>query len=186
MLGAGDLPGPMTTRLALIRGINVGGHRPVLMADLRGLLARLGLAEPRSLLQSGNLAFRSEAPPADLERLLESQTEKCLGLRTDYFVRTGAQWTAIIAGNPFAEAAASDPGRLVVLFFKQAPAPANVAALQAAIVGRETFEPAGRQAYVLYPDGIGRSRLTPALIETKLGVRATGRNWNTVQKLGAL
>jgi uncharacterized protein (DUF1697 family) len=176
----------MTTRLALIRGINVGGHRLVPMPALRGLLAQLGLGEARSILQSGNLVFRSAARPAELERLLERQTAKRLGLRTHYFIRTGAEWKAIIAGNPFAEAAARDPGHLVVIFFKQTPAPEKVAALRAAIVGREAFESAGRHAYVVYPDGIGRSRLTPALIESKLGIQGTGRNWNTVRKLGAL
>jgi uncharacterized protein (DUF1697 family) len=61
-----------------------------------------------------------------------------------------------------------------------------VAALQAAVVGRETVRAAGRQAYIYYPDGIGDSKLTLNVIEKKLGSRGTGRNWNTVLKLGAL
>jgi len=63
------------------------------------------------------------------------------------------------------------------------PAARNVAALRAAITGREVVRAAGRHLYIVYPDGMGRSRLTHALIEKLLGTRATGRNWNTVRKL---
>ena len=69
---------------------------------------------------------------------------------------------------------------------KAAPPPEAVAALQGSIAGRELVRAVGRQAYVVYPDGIGRSRLTNAVIEKRLGTRGTGRNWNTVLKLAAL
>ena len=69
---------------------------------------------------------------------------------------------------------------------KDAPDAADVKALQAAVKDREVIRADGRQAYIVYPDGIGRSRLTSALIEKKLGTRGTGRNWNTVVKLNAL
>ena len=176
----------ITTRFALVRGINVGGNRKVAMADLRELLTCLGLAEPRSLMQSGNLVFRSNAPAPDLERLLAKEAASRLGLETDFFVRSAAEWKAIIAANPFPAAARRDPSHLVVMFLKEAPPPKSVAALRAAVAGPEVIAASGRQAYIVYPDGIGRSRLTPALIEAKLGTRGTGRNWNTVLKLAAL
>jgi len=69
---------------------------------------------------------------------------------------------------------------------RDAPDRAAVAGLQKAIAGREVVRTSGRHAYIVYPDGIGRSRLTVALIEKKLGTRGTGRNWNTVLKLAAL
>lgn len=177
----------MTGYVALLRGINVGGHKPVAMADLRRLLAQLGFADVQSVLQSGNLVFRSGAQPsATLERGLETEAAGRLALRTDVFVRSAREWRAIIARNPFGEAAEHDPGHLVVQFLKRAPQAGAVEALKAAIVGREVVHAAGRQVYIVYPDGIGRSRLTGALIEAKLGTRSTGRNWNTVLKLGAL
>lgn len=176
----------MTTHVALLRGINVGGHKMVAMADLRDLLTRLGFADARSLLQSGNLVFRSEKrTAAQLERFLEAEVEKRLGLRTEFFVRTAPEWAAIVAGNPFREEAERDPGHFLVLFLKHAPDARNVKALQAAITGPELVRAEGRQAYVVYPDGIGRSRLTSTLIEKHMG-RGTGRNWNTVLKLAAL
>ncbi len=177
----------MTTHIALLRAVNVGGKTKVAMADLRALLADLGFGDPQSLLQSGNLVFRSgKLTGAGLERLLEAETEKRLGLKTDFFVRTPEEWEAVIESNPFPDEAESDPSHLVVMFLKEAPEAKDVEALQAAIAGREIVRAAGRQAYITYPDGIGDSKLTITVIEKKLGSRGTGRNWNTVLKLRAL
>ena len=157
------------------------------MRDLLEILARLGMRDARSLLQSGNLVFQSDlATTAELERLLEDAAEQRLGLKTDFFVRTAKDWKSIIAGNPFPEEAARDPSHLLVMFLREAPDRAAATAIQKAITGREVIRVKGRHAYVVYPDGIGRSRLTSLVIEKKLGTRGTGRNWNTVLKLGAL
>ena len=94
-------------------------------------------------------------------------------------MRTAAEWDAVVASNPFPDEAASDPGHLVVMALKAAPDAAAVAALQASVAGRETVRAVGRQAYLVYPDGIGESKLTIKLIEKHLGTRGTGRNWNT-------
>ena len=86
----------MTTRIALLRGVNVGGKTKIAMADLRAMLADLGFGEPRTLLQSGNAVFRSDKlTGSDLERLLETETEKHLGLKTDFFVRTPEEWREV-------------------------------------------------------------------------------------------
>ena len=177
----------MTIHVALLRAINLGQHNKVGMDKLRELLAKLGFSEVRSLLQTGNLVFGSNVRTGtQLERSLEEAAKQRLGLDTDFFVRTAKEWKAIVAGNPFRDAAKSDPGHLVVMFLKDAPDRKSVAALQEAIAGRELVRAKGRHAYIVYPDGIGRSRLTSALIERKLGTRGTGRNWNTVLKLGVL
>jgi uncharacterized protein (DUF1697 family) len=177
----------MTTYIALLRGINVGGHKPVTMTRLLGLLSELGLSDPRSLLQSGNLVFGAEvSTAARLEGLLETGAEKRLGLRTDFFVRSAAEWSAVTAQNPFRREAKDAPGHLVVQFLKEEPIVGGVEALRTAITGPEVLRAHGRHLYVVYPDGMGRSRLTSALIEKKLGTRATARNWNTVRKLAAL
>src|SRR5712691_38367 len=177
----------MTIYLALLRGINVGGHKQVAMADLRDLLTRIGFAGARSLLQSGNLVFRSDTrTDSHLERLLETEAAKRLVPHTDFFVRTAREWKAVIAHNPFPEEAKRDPSHLIVVFLKDAPDVKDVEALQAAITGPEVVRAHGNHAYVVYPNGIGRSRLTNTVIETKLGTRGTGRNWNTVLRLDAL
>jgi uncharacterized protein (DUF1697 family) len=177
-----------TTFLALIRGINVGGYKQVAMADLRELMSRLGFGNPRSLLQSGNLVFdcRPARSTEAVERLLEAESLKRLGLDATFLVRTAEEWKGVIARNPFPKEAEADPGHFLVQFLKDAPSATDVKALQAAITGRELLRVHGREAYVIYPDGVGKSRLTNTLLERKLATRATGRNWNTVLKLGAL
>src|SRR4051812_49670253 len=82
-------PLPLTTHIALLRGINVGGHRQVGMTDLRNFLTQLGLEEPRSLLQSGNLVFTSKVRTgSELERVLEAEALDRPSLEGDVFLRT--------------------------------------------------------------------------------------------------
>jgi uncharacterized protein (DUF1697 family) len=183
MLPAPYLRHPML-HIALLRAVNLAGRNKVAMADLRALCTDLGLEHPQSLLQSGNLIFGSDDfTPAELEDLLERGAAERLGLETDFFVRTADEWEVAVRANPFPDEAERDPARLLVLALKDAPGPDRVSALQEAITGREVVEPVGRHAYVVYPDGIGRSRLTTKVIEKHLETRATGRNWNTALKL---
>ena len=173
----------LTTHIALLRGINVGGHRSVGMTDLRNFLAQLGFDDVRSLLQSGNLVFNSRARTgAELERFLEAESMKRFALEIDFFVRAPEEWKSIIRQNPFRKEAELDPAHLVVMLLKSPPRAEDVAALQEDVSGPELVRAKGRQLYAFYPKGIGRSRLTNAVIERRLG-RCTGRNWNTVLKL---
>ena len=171
--------------IALLRGVNLGGHRAVAMADLRALATALGLGEVRTLLNSGNLVFESGAKSADLETLLEAEAHRRLGLRTDFHVRSAEEWRAIVKKNPFPAEAKRDPGRLIMFCLKTAPGAKAFTALQAAIKGAERVLGVGRHAYIYYPDGQGRSKLTVAMIDKAIGA-GTGRNWNTVLKLAAL
>jgi len=177
----------MPTHIALLRGINVGGKTMVPMAGLREMFTELGFADAKTLLQSGNVVFTGKGKtPTALERALGAEAEQRFGREIDFFVRSASEWRQIIAKNPFPAEAKNDPGHLVVVCFKDKPGAAAVKTLQAAIKGRETFRIAGQHAYVVYPDGIGRSKFTLGLIEKTLDTRGTGRNWNTVLKLAEL
>jgi uncharacterized protein (DUF1697 family) len=177
----------MTTHIALLRAVNVGGHAKLPMADLRAFFARLGLTDAQTLLQTGNVVFGGATrTSAGLERLLESEAAKHLGVETAFVVRSAREWKTLVAANPFREMAARDPSHLLVMFLKNKADPRKLKALQAAISGREVVRVKGRQAYITYPDGIGTSRLTHAILERALGSRGTSRNWNTVLKLAAL
>jgi len=175
----------MTTHIALLRAINVAGHQKVAMTDLRAMFESLGFDEVRTVLQTGNVVFEASGKAAALERRLEAGALKSLGLETDFFVRTTKELGSVVARNPFPDEAERDPGHLVVLFCKDAPKAAGVKALEGGIKGREYVRAGGKELYAVYPDGIGRSKLTNKLIEGKLGTRCTGRNWNTVLKLAA-
>jgi uncharacterized protein (DUF1697 family) len=92
----------MTIRIALLRAVNVAGRQPVAMSGLRDLGTALGLEDVRSLLQSGNLVFRSDArSSAGLEGLLEAEAARRLDLRTEFLVRSAKELAEIIVNNPF-------------------------------------------------------------------------------------
>jgi uncharacterized protein (DUF1697 family) len=176
----------MTTYIGLLRGINLGGHKMVAMADLREMIEALGFKDVRTLLQSGNVVFRGRAKaPAKLESQLEAALEKRLGLKVDFHVRTAEEWTAIVKANPYAAEAKKDPARLLVSCFKAPLETTNVKALQVAITGPEVLVADGRHLYMVYPDGVGNSKAN-ALLDRKLTAKGTARNWNTVLKLAAL
>ena len=173
--------------IGLVRAINLAGHNAVGMSDLREMLNGLGFQDVQSLLQSGNVVFRANGGKvAALEQSLETAFKKRFGFETDFFIRTLEDIRTIIAANPFPKKAEEDPSRLLVLFLKSAPDAEQAASLGRAIKDREIVHVKDRYVYIVYPDGIGRSRLTSAVIEKNLGVRGTGRNWNTVLKLEAI
>jgi uncharacterized protein (DUF1697 family) len=157
------------------------------MADLRAMFEALDFANVRTLLQTGNVVFEGgRRTGAALESFLEAETTKRLNLGCDYLVRTSAQWIDLVAGNPFPNEARRDPSHLLVMPLKSVPGKREVAALQATIEGREVLKAKGQDLYIVYPDGIGRSKLTVSLIEKKLNTRGTCRNWNTTLKLLAM
>ena len=168
----------------LLRAVNAG--RPLVMADLRKALAGLGYPEAVTLLASGNAVIRAKAADAVLEADLEAGLREALGQPVDAFVRDATQLARIVADNPFPDMARADPSHLVVGFMKGEPEPEAVEALRGKIVGREEVAPGPGCIYLTYPDGIGRSKLTGAIIEKTLKGGGTARNWNTVLKLAAM
>jgi uncharacterized protein (DUF1697 family) len=172
---------------AFLRAINVAGHNKVPMTALKSLCEQLGLRDVQSVLQSGNIVFTAEARDSQqLETLLETESEKRLKLRTGYFVRDHDSLQCIIKANPFPSEAQDDPSHLLVMFLKQAVSAKDVDRLRAAIKGPEQAAGTGRDLYITYPAGIGRSKLTNAVIERALGTSVTGRNWNTLLKITSL
>ena len=177
----------MPVYIGLLRAVNLGRGTQVRMEELRDLLQRAGLEDVRTLLQSGNVVFRSpRGRDSDLERLLARRVAQELKVPTEVFVRTAEEWESVLAENPFDREARDDPGHLVVVTLRAAPPAERWAALAAAIPGREQVKGSGRHAFVVYPDGIGRSRLTMVRIEKHLGTTGTARNWNTATKLAAI
>lgn len=177
----------MTAHIALLRAVNLAGHNRVAMAELRAGLERHGFQGVQTLLQSGNVVFGAgRMRGAALERRLEDAARSALGLRAPFVVRTSGEWDALVAANPFPREATHDPGHLLLFCLKQAPPADAEDRLRAAVKGRERLRVDGRQAYLVYPDGVGRSTLTTAVIERWLGGPGTARNWNTVLKLQAL
>ncbi len=165
----------------MLRGINVGGHATVAMADLRRLLEGLGGTEVRTYLQSGNAVFDFPRKSADLGGQIEEAIAAELGLNVKVILRLGEELAGVVAGNPFP--ATSTPTLLHAMFLAAPLKPAVVQDLDAAPLAPDEFRVGDRVLYLLLPNGMGRSKLAGYLSERRLGVTATTRNWNTVTKL---
>lgn len=177
----------MTTYVALLRGINVGGNKKIKMAELREQLTDLGLKDVKTLLQSGNVVFRSEETSREkLQTLLTEETEKRLGVRSDYYVRNEKEWSEIIKANPFSDMAKDDPSHLLVVVTAAEPVAKDVEAVQAAIQGPELIAIGPECLYITFPEGIGTSKVDRTPGYNKLQAKGTGRNWNTVLKIADL
>jgi uncharacterized protein (DUF1697 family) len=154
------------------------------MDALRTLFESLGLRDVQTHIQSGNVVCRAEA--RDLGRLskrIESAIESSAGFRPGVMLRTPAELREVIARNPFAKRQGVDPRKLLITFLADDPGPEARAKILAIKTDPEELRINGRELYVYYPDGMGRSKLSPGLIEKTLKTSGTGRNWNTVTKL---
>ncbi len=166
--------------LALLRGVNVGGHNLVAMRDLRRLFSSLGLADVTTYLQSGNVLF-STSGSAPAEEALEQAILQELGVRTRVLLRRGAELAQICTANPFAGSVDVDPAQLYLAFLRAEPGAGGLAAFSVPGTGGERFTVRGREIYLYYPGGYGGTKLTNGYIERRLGVIATTRNWRVVQ-----
>ncbi|WP_405805297.1 DUF1697 domain-containing protein [Streptomyces sp. NBC_00210] len=176
----------MTTRYAaLLRGINVGGHKRVPMAELRELLKELGHGDVATYLQSGNAVFSSESDDEKaLGRALERAIEKRFGFAVDTLVRSHEYLRAVADDCPF-PAASLEGKQLHVTYFSEPVGPERLASIDPAAFVPEEFRLGDRALYLYAPNGLGRSKLAEALGRPSLfkGIVATSRNWNTVVKL---
>jgi len=172
----------MTTRVALLRGINLGAHKKVPMARLRAVAEDLGLTHPRTYVQSGNLVFETDLDEAATVVLLEGALRREFTFEIPVISRSADEMADVASSHPFGELAIDD--RLLhVAFLDRAPDQPLDDQIDATKYLPDRFHCDGREIYLAYPTGSGRSKLSHALLERKLGVSATSRNWRTVSKL---
>src|SRR5271157_3543519 len=173
----------MTVVISMLRGVNVGGHNKIKMDALRNLYESLGLRDAKTYVQSGNVVFRTDAKDlAMLAKRIEDAIERKVGFRLGVILRTTSDLRDTIARNPFAKRRGIDASKLLVTFLAAAPSPEARDEILRVKAGPEEVRIAGRELYVYFPDGMGRSKVWPA-IEKALKKSGTGRNWNTVTKL---
>ena len=174
----------MKVIISLLRGINVGGHHKIKMDDLRSLYTKLGLRDVQTYVQSGNVVFRtSERNLATLAHRLEAAIEKKYGFHADIILRTTAELRSAVARSPFAKRRDIEPGKLLITFLHQPPDKEMTANILAVKPDPEELHLDGRELYVYFPNGAGRSKLFTSLTGKLLNKQGTGRNWNTVTKL---
>lgn len=167
--------------VALLRGINVGAGNPLQMGKLRGICGSLGLEDTVTYLQSGNAIFRTnDTDLAEIAKELETTIKAECGIETPIALRTVAELEAIVAANPFAGRADINPARLLVTFLFQDPGDEGRAAIPSVeTYGEEVFA-LGRELYVYYVNGVGKTKLKERHLNKVLGTTGTSRNWNTV------
>jgi uncharacterized protein (DUF1697 family) len=175
--------------VSLIRGINVGGNRRIAMDRLRAVHVAAGIDDPRTLLQSGNVVFvAGRQKRVELEAMIAAALAEEMGVTVEVLVRTADEFRAVLAANPLPAEAKADPSHLLVMFLKAPLDKAGAARLAALPTVGELVHPGAEAVYLYYPPpaGIGRSRLTGAVIEKALGTVGTARNWTTLTRMLAL
>ena len=154
------------------------------MDALRALYESMRLQDAQTYVQSGNVVFKSAGRDLGLLRKrIESAIERSFGFRPDVMIRTTSELRDVIARNPFATRRGIDPSRLLVTFLLTDPGQEARDKVLQIKTDSEELRIDGREVYVYYPNGMGRSKLSPALIEKTLKASGTARNWNTVMKL---
>lgn len=172
---------------AMLRGINLG-RRQLKKGDLIAAAESCGFTDARTLLASGNVVFEAgRARAGAIEEALHDAVEKIAGIKAEVFARNRAQLEQVIEANPFPEVGRERPSQLLV-FFHREPVPATSLKLIAEQYdGPERLAAVGHELFIDYPEGMGRSKLDPAMAKLKVRLpKGTGRNWNTVTRLAAM
>jgi uncharacterized protein (DUF1697 family) len=176
------------TYIALLRGINVGGHKLIKMDQLRKSFEALGWDDVRTYVQSGNVVFHApKQPPERLSKKAEEKILRDFGFSVPVVIRSSVEIGKTIQANPFLKEKGIEVSRLAVAFLAQTPEKAALNALEAlALTTRpDQFRHSGKDVYLYLPNGFGNSKLANGL-ERVLSVATTARNWNTVNKLYAM
>ena len=174
----------MPVFVALLRGINLADRNRVSMDSLRAICESLGHTGVRTYIQSGNVVFRTKRKSAgEIALALQSALEKVAGIKSDVVLRTREQLQLAVEKNPFRSRNDIPGDRLLVTFFDREPTREAAAKVNAMNLPPEEFQLIGRELYVFFPNGVGRSKFPAASITKALNASGTARNWNTVLKL---
>jgi len=174
----------MTVAISLLRAVNVGRANRISMAALRAIYESLGVRNPQTYLQSGNVVFQSdERRLRGLHERVEREIERNFGFRTGVIGRTAGELRDVVARSPFPGRRGIEPNKLLVVFLASDPGAAARGRLRGLEAGSEELQIHDRELYIYFPDGLARPKLSVPLLEKTLGTSGTGRNWNTVRKL---
>lgn len=173
----------MQTYIALLRGINVSGQKLIKMADLRQHLSALSFQNIQTYIQSGNIVFQSHEKADAVESLIAEKIEEVYGFTVPVLVKSKEELNEIYEHNPFLNGKDSDSRFLHVTMLNGKSKSDAKTLLYDYIAQSEKLAIRNREVYLFMPSGYGKTKLTNTLIEKKLGVNATTRNWKTITKL---
>lgn len=174
----------MPVVIAMLRGVNVGGHNKIRMEALRALCTKLKLRDACTYVQSGNVIFRTDQRDlASLAKRLQNAIERDFGFRPDIVLRTAAELRDVIARNPFANRRDIEPNKLLVTFLASDPGPEARDKATKIKTEPEELRMERREVYIYFPNGMARPKMSWPAIERTLQTSGTGRNWNSVTKM---
>ncbi|HET9981895.1 MAG TPA: DUF1697 domain-containing protein [Ktedonobacterales bacterium] len=176
----------MTTYVALLRAINVGGARKVKMSDLRTMFAAMGYGDAQTYIQSGNVVFQAEEDEQPLRQFIERQIEASFGFPVTVALRASDEMALLTAQSPFQPDTLAEGESLYVALLTETPSPEGAERLLASETTPDEFRLIGREVYLLYRRSMRDTKLTNTLLEKRLGVAATSRNWRTITTLAAM
>jgi uncharacterized protein (DUF1697 family) len=176
----------MPVTIFLLRAVNLGGASSLKMEALRRIAEAQGFRHAATLIQSGNLVAGHDGETAAAASRLQAAIAAEVAYAPAVIARSRSELAAAIAANPLPLTDGRDPKWLQYIPLTAAPKPEALETLTSTHDGPEIIALRGADLYVYYAEGIGRSKLTSALIERRLGVASTARNWNTMTKLASL
>jgi len=174
----------MSVVISMLRGVNVGAHNRIKMDALRSLYESLKLEGSQTYVQSGNVLFRTkEKNMPQLAKKIQDGIERKFGFRPEVILRTADELKNAIAANPFSKPRDIEPGKLLVTFLAAEPPPGAQSTLDTFKSYPEELHLIGRELYIYFPNGAGKSKLPWSSVEKLLKVTGTARNWNSVTKM---
>ena len=178
----------MKTFISILRGINVGGQKKIIMAELKSLYETLKFKEVITYIQSGNVIFKAneKLSNADLEKKIEKAIQTKYGFTVPVLVRSAEEMRTVIKNNPLVNNKGIDVGKLHVTFLREEAAPAVLKSMEAYDFSPDKFIITGKEVFLHIPVSYGETKLSNTFFENKLKITATTRNWNTVNKLAEM
>lgn len=175
----------MPVLISMLRGVNVGPHNRIKMDALRALYRSLKFEDPRTYVQSGNVIFRTkEKPTLQLAKKIQAAIERECGCKPEVILRTTEELRKAIAANPFAERKDLEPAKVLVTFLSAEPDPGVQVTLDDLMKRYpEELHLKGRELYIYFPNGAGRSKLPWSSVDKLFKVTGTARNWNSVTNM---
>ena len=172
------------TYVSLLRGINVGGYKPIKMGELRDAFAAVGFEDVKTYLQSGNVVFKAPSQACEnLAKRIQEKVFRQFGISVSVLVKTPNELNTVMKNNPFVKETGIDTSKLHVTFLAQAPEKTALKMLDAIAATPDQFRHSGMAIYLYCPNGYGETKLSNNALEKLLKVAATTRNWKTVNQL---
>jgi len=172
--------------ISLLRGINVGGHRKIRMADLKTMFVNLGFKTPITYIQSGNIIFDSEIDDVEIiESLISKAILDTFGYQVPVLVKTSSDFEFIVSNNPYYSDLV-DTKKLHFTFLSRIPSSTEVKSLEQTDFGVDKFKIIGDIIYLRIESPYHKTKLSNLFFEKQLKVSTTTRNWNTSNRLAGL